>query len=130
MIRIVPIVALAALALSACGKDTTPPGNAGVCYHVVKQADGTLKYNQLVAGLPTIEQCAGNLEAMRIKFLRMGGSNREITGAYQGNFIFIQPEGVFTAPSMEAHPYLAWVRTGDGRLAIPGAMPMEGVTPK
>jgi len=44
-------------------------------------------------------------------------------GAYQGNFIFIQREGVFTAPSLEEHAYLALVRTGDGRLAIPGAMP-------
>ena len=35
----------------------------------------------LISGLPTIEACAGNLEAMRIKFLRMGGSTREITGA-------------------------------------------------
>jgi hypothetical protein len=90
---------------------------------VVQQKDQTLRYNKLVQNVPNLETCAANLEAMRVRFLRMGGSNRDIMGAYQGNFIFIQREGVFTAPSLEEHAYLALVRTGDGRLAIPGAMP-------
>ena len=40
-------------------------------------------------------------------------------------FIFLQREGIFTAGSLEEHRYLALVRTGDGRLAIPGAMPQR-----
>ena len=44
---------------------------------------------------------------------------------YKGSFIFVERRGIFTAPSMEEHPYLALVRTGDGRLAIPGAMPQQ-----
>jgi hypothetical protein len=113
-----------AAALAGCAKRTLPPGDVGLCYHVVPQKDGkTLKYNRLAQNIGTLEQCAANLEAMRIKFLRLGGSNRDIYGAYQGNFIFIQKEGVFTAPSLEEHRYLALVRTGDGRLAIPSAMP-------
>jgi len=121
--RALPILVLAALALGGCAKRTLPPGDVGVCYHVVQQKDQTLRYNKLVQNVPNLETCAANLEAMRVKFLRMGGSNRDIMGAYQGNFIFIQREGVFTAPSLEEHAYLALVRTGDGRLAIPGAMP-------
>ncbi len=122
--RMALIVALAAsAALGACAKRTLPPGDIGVCYHVVTQKGGTLRFNKVVENLPNLETCAANLEAMRVKFLRMGGSNLDIMGAYQGNFIFIQREGVFTAPDLEAHPYLALVRTGDGRLAIPGAMP-------
>ena len=122
--RALPILALAAvLALGACAKRTLPRGDVGVCFHVAPQKDGTLRYNKLVQNVPNLETCAGNLEAMRVRFLRMGGSNLEIMGAYQGNFIFIQKEGVFTAPSLEEHAYLALVRTGDGRLAIPGAMP-------
>ena len=62
---------------------------------------------------------------MRVRFLRMGGTAREVTGAYMGNFIFVERQGIFTAPSLEEHPYLARVRTGDGRLAVPGAMPRE-----
>ncbi|HEY3696329.1 hypothetical protein [Phenylobacterium sp.] len=116
----------AAAALAGCAKRTLPPGDVGVCYHVAPLKDGkSLRYNRLVENVPSLESCAANLEAMRIKFLRLGGSNQDIYGAYQGNFIFIQREGVFTAPSLEEHRYLALVRTGDGRLAIPSAMPTQ-----
>src|SRR5689334_10650527 len=60
----------AAAALSACAKRTEPPGTAGVCYHVVPQKDGSMKYNKLV-NTPDLEHCAANLEAMRVKFLMM-----------------------------------------------------------
>jgi hypothetical protein len=112
----------AALALSACSARTEPPGDVGVCYHVVPQKDGKLKYNRLVAA-PNLETCAANLEAMRLKFLRMGGTAQNIYGAYQANFLFLEPEGVQTSTSLEGPRYTALVRTGDGRLAIPGAMP-------
>jgi len=125
MFRTALIVGLAALSLAACQKRTRPPGDAGICFHVVQQKDGTLKYNRLPNPQPTMEHCAAALEAMRVKFLRMGGTNRNLVGAYQGNFIFLQREGIFTSPSLEQNRYLALVRTGDGRLAIPGAMPQE-----
>lgn len=112
----------AALALSACSSRTEPPGDVGVCYHVVPQKDGKLKYNRLVAA-PNLETCAANLEAMRLKFLRMGGTAQSIYGAYQANFLFLEPEGVQTSTSLEGPRYTALVRTGDGRLAIPSAMP-------
>ena len=122
--RTVLILACAALALSACAKKTTPPGDAGVCYHVVPQQDGSLKYNKLVS-TESLEKCAANLEAMRIKFLTMGGTRQEIYGAFQANFLFLQKEGVLTSTSLEGPRYVALVRTGDGRLAIPGAMPTQ-----
>lgn len=114
----------AAVALSACAKRTEPLGTAGMCYHVVVQKDGSLKYNKVVA-TPNLETCAANLEALRLKFLRMGGSNDELLGAYQANFIFLQREGIFTSTTLEGPRYLALMRTGDGRLAIPGAMPQQ-----
>jgi hypothetical protein len=125
--KLAPLLVLAtaaALALSACAKRTTPPGDARVCYHVVPQKDGSLKYNKLVT-VDSLERCAANLEAMRIKFLTMGGSQQEIYGAYQANFLFLQKEGVLTSRSLEGPRYVALVRTGDGRLAIPGAMPQQ-----
>ncbi|MBL8553434.1 MAG: hypothetical protein JNL41_04085 [Phenylobacterium sp.] len=112
----------AALALGACARKTTPPGDTGVCFHVVPQKDGSLKYNKLVS-TDSLEKCAANLEAMRIKFLTLGGSQQEIYGAYQANFLFLVKEGVMTSTSLEGPRYVALVRTGDGRLAIPGAMP-------
>jgi hypothetical protein len=124
--RTVPLILAlaAAAALSACAKRTEPPGTAGVCYHVVPQKDGTLKYNKLV-NTPDLEHCASNLEAMRIRFLSMGGNQTEIYGAYQANFLFLTPNGVQTSTSLEGPRYTALVRTGDGRLAIPGAMPQQ-----
>ena len=118
------LILAAALALTACAKKTTPPGDAGVCYHVVPQKDQSLKYNKLVV-TDSLEKCAANLEAMRIKFLTLGGSAQEITGAYQANFLFLQKEGILTSTSLEGPRYVALVRTGDGRLAIPGAMPQQ-----
>jgi hypothetical protein len=118
------VLAAAALALTACAKKTEPPGDTGICYHVVPQKDGSLKYNKLVKAA-NLETCAANLEAMRIKFLTMGGTNRDIYGAYQANFLFLVKEGVMTSTSLEGPRYVALVRTGDGRLAIPGAMPQQ-----
>ena len=113
---------LALLGLSACQKRVEPPGDAGVCYNVTFKKDGSLVYHKLV-NAPNLETCAANLEAMRIKFLRMGGTAQEILGAYQANFIFVQREGIFSGTSLDGPRYPALVRTGDGRLAIPGAMP-------
>ena len=112
------------LGLAACAKKTVPPGDAGVCYHVVPQKDGSMKYNKLV-NTPDLEHCAANLEAMRVKFLTMGGSAQELLGAYQANFLFLVKEGVMTSTSLEGPRYVALVRTGDGRLAIPSAMPQQ-----
>lgn len=114
----------ATVALSACSARTEPPGDTGICYHVVPQKGGKLKYNKLV-NAPNLETCAANLEAMRIKFLRMGGTQQNIYGAYQANFLFIEDAGILTSTSLEGPRYVALVRTGDGRLAIPGAMPQQ-----
>ncbi|CAN7177821.1 hypothetical protein LJR225_000409 [Phenylobacterium sp. LjRoot225] len=123
MSRMVLAAALVSvLALGACSKEVMPPGDAGVCYNVSFKPNGELVYHKLV-NAPNLETCAANLEAMRIKFLRMGGTAQEILGAYQSNFIFVQRAGIFSAASLDGPRYLALVRTGDGRLAIPGAMP-------
>lgn len=114
-------VLAAAAALAACEKRTEPPGDPGICYHVVPQKDGTLKYNKLVAA-KSLEVCAANLEAMRIKFLRMGGSNQNIYGAYQANFLFLDSKGVMTSTSLEGPRYPALTRA-NGQLVLPTAMP-------
>ena len=114
-------LALAA-GLGGCSKRIKPPGDPGVCFHVTFKPGGELVYHKLV-NAPNLEVCAANLEAMRLKFLGLGGSTQEILGAYQANFIFVQRPGVFSSTSLDGPRYLALVRTGDGRLAIPGAMP-------
>lgn len=118
----VAVAAASVLALDACSKRIEPPGTKGVCYNVTFKANGGLVYHKLV-NAPNLETCAANLEAMRIKFLRLGGSAEEILGAYQANFIFVQKTGIFSGTTLDGPRYPALVRTGDGRLAIPGAMP-------
>lgn len=117
------VLSAAALGLASCGeKPIEPPSNVGVCWHAIPQKDGTIKFNELSQNVPNLETCAATLEGMRIRFARMGSQQREMLGAYQGNFVFLQSEGVFVASDMKRARYLALVRTGDGRLAIPGAI--------
>ena len=46
----------------------------------------------------------------------------EVAGAYQGRFIFVDREGVKFGKSLTGSRFFAMARTGDGRLAIPGAI--------
>lgn len=92
--KIVSAAALALLGLtvSACAqKGVEAPTEPGVCYHVVPAEDGKSapKINVVARDQPQIEFCAARLEEMRLRFLRMGGNNRDMIGAYQGQFIFI-----------------------------------------
>jgi hypothetical protein len=117
------ILLLGAATLAGCERTLDAPTDRGVCWHLVKGPDGRPKFNRLAEGQPDLEHCAAQLEMMRVQFGALGLAQEEVTGAYQGQFLFIQREGVFTAQSYNDHRYPFMVRTGDGRLAVPGAMP-------
>jgi len=118
------IAAPALLLTVGCAKDIKAPVDAGVCWHVAPQADGTLKFNKLAVNIADMEHCAAELEKMRLSFLRMGGAARELTGAYQGSYIFLQQEGIYRAKRYEGARYMALVRY-NGKLVIPGAVPQD-----
>jgi hypothetical protein len=113
----------ALFALAACSPSLDAPRETGVCWHLVSDNAGKPKFNRLAESQPDLEHCAAQLEMMRLRFRGLGLSQDRVTGAYQGQFLFIQPEGVFTAQSYNGYHYPFMVRTGDGRLAVPGAMP-------
>ncbi|MGE5500803.1 MAG: hypothetical protein ACM3W4_02625 [Ignavibacteriales bacterium] len=115
----------ASLVVSGCAKKLEPPFDRGVCYALAFDKQGKAKFNPVAENVPNMENCAAQLEGMRVRFARLGLRNDYVTGTYQGTFIFIKPEGVFTAQSYEGIQYPALVRTGDGRLAVPGAMPVD-----
>ncbi|MEN5146065.1 hypothetical protein [Brevundimonas diminuta] len=116
-------LALGAMALSSCGEaQDKAPRDQGVCYHVGKIVDGKPHLNVVARDQPQIEFCAARLEEMRLNFLRMGGSKTEVTGAYQGQYIFIDRAGVRFSKTLTGQRFFALARTGDGRLAIPGAI--------
>jgi hypothetical protein len=125
-VLLVSACALSALALSACEKHIEAPFERGVCFHVVPLTGGAVKFNKLAENKPTLETCAAALEGMRERFLALGGTNTDVVGAYQGNFLFLGKTGVFTGPTLEGARWPALVRTQDGRLAIPSAMPQQG----
>jgi hypothetical protein len=123
LVRILaPLLALA-VSLSACQKEIEAPFNKGVCYHAVKQKDGKIVFFKVTDNQPNIEHCAAALEGMRERFLSLGGTNHELTGAYQGSWLFLNAQGIFIAQKLDGIRYLALVRTGDGMLAQPGALP-------
>lgn len=120
---LVPLILAAALS-SCAPKTQDAPTDVGVCWHVVYLKDESLKFNKLASGQPNLETCAASLEGMRLRFRGFGGQE-EITGAFQGNYIFIRRAGVFTSGSLTGGRYPALVRSGDGRLVIPGAIKQE-----
>ncbi|MBV8592673.1 MAG: hypothetical protein JOZ27_00060 [Caulobacteraceae bacterium] len=119
-----PVLAAASvLALGGCAKQLEAPAEPGVCWHLASAPGAQPRFNRLADHQSDLEHCAGQLEAMRLRFRALGSTPSEVVGAYQGQFLFLEPEGVFTAATFKGYRYPLMVRTGDGRLAVPGAMP-------
>ena len=122
-------VLLAIGALGGCAQGPSAPTEAGVCYHKVYDAkgqtggvvSGKYRFFVLKRGVADLEHCAAALDGMRVRFLGLGGSAREVAGVYQGEYLFVAARGVFSASSMTASPFPLLKRTEDGRLAPPSA---------
>jgi hypothetical protein len=112
----------AAAALAGCEPTVRAPEEVGVCWHMVPLENGRTRFNALARNVPDIEHCAAALEAMRLQFSRLGQQNDEVVGGYQGNFVWLEREGVFISQSLNGARFPAMVRSGDGRLVIPGAV--------
>lgn len=122
------LLTLAGVGLVACETAVKPPRAQNVCYAVVLPEAGSKeppRFNELARDQPQIEFCAARLEEMRVKFLRMGGSQQDMVGAYNGRYIFIDSRGVFLGGTLTGPRFFSLARTGDGRLAIPGAIQRE-----
>jgi hypothetical protein len=116
-------ITAAAVSLAACEKQIEAPTDVGVCYAVAVLPQGKLKFNKVAVGQPRIENCEVELEKVRLNFVRLGDSGREIMGAYQGSYIWVSREGVFVAETLKGHRYPSLFRDDNGRLVIPGAQP-------
>ncbi len=119
------IATLVAAPLAGCEKQLEAPSDRGICWHMVNLPGGKVRFNVLTRNVASLERCAADLEAMRLRFNALGQANEQMIGAYQGQFLFLQPEGIFTGQSLSSGRYLLLVRTGDGRLAKPGVMPVQ-----
>ena len=123
--KTLPLLGIAALVgLGGCTNAVEAPFDPGVCYYVVpaEEPKEEPRFNVVARDQPQLESCAARLEEMRLRFLGMGGTNRDIMGSYQGQFIFIDRTGVKVGKTMDGPQFSFLARTGDGRLAIPGAI--------
>ncbi|MCS6627155.1 hypothetical protein N0B44_30035 [Roseibacterium beibuensis] len=117
------LIGVGSAALAACSGGVEAPYEEGVCFTVELGDEGEAPaFHKLAEDQPQIEHCAARLEEMRLRFLRQGGSRQEVTGAYQGQYIFIDSEGVSIGKSLTGSRFFLLARTGDGRLAMPGAI--------
>lgn len=114
--------ALLGLSLAACAQPAEAPFDPGVCYAVERPEAGDVTFNVLARDQAQIEMCAARLEEMRLRFNRMGGARTEVVGAFQGQFIFVDGRGVAFSRTLDGPRFFALARTGDGRLAVPGAI--------
>lgn len=116
--------ALGLAALTGCEKQIKAPEDRGVCFMLADKKGGGIRFNKIASNVPDIEHCALELEIIRLRFLRLGSQQTEVAGAYQGNFLFLQKEGIYTSKKLTGVRYLALVRYR-GELVMPGAI-VEG----
>src|ERR1700744_3351262 len=86
-----------AVALVGCSQSIEAPGGTGLCWHMATTPDGKVKWNQLAQNQPDLEHCAAQLDQMRLRFMGLGSMQNNVTGAFQGQFLFAGPEGVDTS---------------------------------
>lgn len=127
MFRSLMSAAVLGLALAACSNAVKAPTDTGVCY-AVEEPDGEPVFNVVARDQTQIEMCAARLEEMRLRFRGLGSTRQEVTGAFQGQFIFVDRRGVSFARTLTGARFFALARTGDGRLAVPGAIEREAGT--
>jgi hypothetical protein len=108
--------------LGGCQKEVAAPTDAGVCWQAVTGPNRSVQFNKVSSGDATLESCAAALEAMRLRFLALGGSHQDITGVYQGTFLFLNNDGVFTAQTINGPRFFFLGLTPDGRLATASAL--------
>ena len=124
---------LAGALLSGCGQGVQAPTETGVCWHMVIDAkdqtggvvSGKYRFFVLKRNVADLEHCAAALDGMRVRFLALGGSARDVAGVYQGQYLFVDPRGVFSANSLDAPPFPMLTRTADGRLLTPSQASQE-----
>lgn len=129
--RLALLMAVPALALVACEEQVqAPDAPRGTCFLVSPQEDGEVRFTAMPDPQPNMENCAARLEENRVRWLRMGGTRREVIGYYGSQYLFVDSAGVSMSRTIDGGRFIALRRTNDGRLAIPGAFEQEPAAPE
>lgn len=116
------LLVVGGLALGGCqNRVEAPEAPDGTCFLVAPQEGGEVHFTPMPDLQPNMENCAARLEENRVRWLRMGGTRRQVIGYYGGQFLFVDGAGVSLSQSLDGGRFVALRRTDDGRLAIPGA---------
>ena len=91
---------LALSALAACEPPLTAPDNPGVCWILADSVNGKQDFRPLSPGINSLENCA-----VRLETVRMAQTERPVTGAFQGVFIYVTDADVTTANGPKAQRY-------------------------
>lgn len=118
----VAILVGAVAVYSGWGRATAAPGDRGVCW---RMTTGGLKpdYVQQAKDVANLETCAAHLERLHL----MNGG-REVAGAYQGRFIFIDTGAIRSSTSLEGARWQVFF--GPQRAALDAKLRQGGKTPQ
>ena len=109
MRRLIPVL-LTSVLLAGCEKPLTAPTNPGVCWRMVEGMNGKPDFRPLAPNIDTLENCAVQLEGLRIT------SGLPVTGAFQGRFIYVTDQEIGAASGPKAQRYRVF--TPEQRLEI------------
>ncbi|CAN5804489.1 hypothetical protein BH11PSE1_BH11PSE1_25740 [soil metagenome] len=87
------------LALAACEKPLKPPLHTGVCWRLAEAMTGRQDFRPMSNSVPNLQACAVQLEGLHLKH------KVPMTGAYQGQIIYVTDEDVVAAASSKAKRY-------------------------
>lgn len=106
----VGVLVLAGLALAGCERPVTAPGNPGVCWRQIVGVNDKPDFRIVAPNISSLENCAARLEGLRMV---NGG---EVTGAFQGRFIYVSESEITAAASPKSQRYRVF--TSDQRAKI------------
>jgi hypothetical protein len=88
------------LAFAACDGAPTAPTDVGICWRMTVGADGKPAFAPVSNTARTLETCGAHLEAVALR-----ENKAELTGAFQGQFIFITPAMVQSSMRLKGVRY-------------------------
>ena len=102
------------------GGAVPPPEDRGVCWRMTSQG-GKLRFDRLAGDVLNLESCAAYLERIHLV------DRAEVTGAFQGRFIFIDDQAIKSASRLNGSRWRVFFdpqrAAPDKRLRAGSAMP-------
>ncbi|MDP3633045.1 hypothetical protein [Phenylobacterium sp.] len=99
MLRTVLIGTAGLLALAACDTPLKPPTHTGVCWRLAPAMNGAQDFRPMSNSVPNLQACAIQLEGLHLRH------EAPVTGAYQGQIIYVTEDRIEAAASSRARRY-------------------------